>query len=346
MNSTSMKDILCGIGLSVGGHVYDSLQKQSVEERTAVYAETADDTIFQIDRDVEELIVPALEADAASVGGIVLIAEGIEESGKPLALPRGTRPEDAAWRVLLDPIDGTRGIMYDKRSAFFLAGAAPNRGAATHLRDITTAVMVEIPTSKSLYGDLLWAICGEGAHRSRRNLLTGEMRSLPITPSKSKTILGGFAQIARFFPPGRGLLAMIEEEMIEILFPSPPMGRAILFEDQYISTGGQLYEILVGHDRFVAELRWGLYQFLSKAGKAPGLTCHPYDVCAHRIGLEAGILITGRDGNPLDAPLDTVSPVDWIAYANEDIRSEVEPALQKIMCKYGLLEKYELKNKS
>jgi len=56
--------------------------------------------------------------------------------------------------VLIDPIDGTRGIMYDKRAAWALAGVAPNRGPATRLSDIHLAVMTELPTSKMGFADV------------------------------------------------------------------------------------------------------------------------------------------------------------------------------------------------
>lgn len=48
------------------------------------------------------------------------------------------------------------------------------------------------------------------------------------------------------------------------------------------------------------------------------------------------MIVTDAFGQPLDAPLDVLSPVDWIGYANEKIRHEVEPVLQKLMRKYGL----------
>ena len=44
-------------------------------------------------------------------------------------------------RLIVDPIDGTRGIMYDKRSAWTLAGVAPQRGAGTHLGDIAVKLV-------------------------------------------------------------------------------------------------------------------------------------------------------------------------------------------------------------
>ena len=239
-------DLLIRIGTQVRACVHNSLVQQTHEERSSIVEESADDTIYQIDRHVEAFIVPTLEEQSERLGGIILIAEGISEQG--MTLPHGWSEDEAKWRIIIDPIDGTRGIMYDKRSAFFLAGAAPNRGAETSLQHIEIAVMVELPTTRSYLSDILWAIRGQGAKRISQNLLNGDETEHPITPSKASTIYGGFAQIARFFPPGREILAAIDEELCATLFPDAPMGRAFLFEDQYISTGGQLYELLLGHD--------------------------------------------------------------------------------------------------
>ncbi len=326
------------MGEAVCKKVHYSLREQTIEQRSAIYKEGEDDTIYQIDRDVEEVLLPILEKNAKVLNGIVLIAEGIGENANAVVLPKGKRAESAALRIILDPIDGTRGIMYDKRSAFFLAAAAPNRGNTTSLIDVEVAVMKELPTSRSIFSDTLWSIRGKGAHAFTRNLLTNDITKREVLPSKSKTIIGGFAQIARFFPPGRDLLARIEDELIDIIAPDIPAGKAVIFEDQYISTGGQLYEMLMGHDRFIADIRHILYNKLEKEGKKRGHVCHPYDICTKMIASEAGIIITDVYGTRLDAPLDVLSPVDWIGYANGHIRSEVEPVLQMLMKKYGLLE--------
>ena len=325
--------VLKSIGLKVCEKIHHSLRTQSVAERSAIAAETTEDTIYQIDRDVEDLIIPELESAAEVLGGIVLIAEGIGEE-QVTVFPSSMAAEDAAIRILMDPIDGTRGIMYDKRSAFFLAGAAPNKGTETSLQDIETAVMVECPTSRAYLCDIIWAIRGQGAHRMTRHLFTGEEYPNDFSPSKSKTIVGGYGQISRFFPPGKDILAQMEEEMIREILPVPPVGKAVLFNDQYISSGGQLYEMLTGHDRFVADLRATLYRKFKREGKWVGLTCHPYDVSAHLIGAEAGLIITDAAGNPLNSPMTTIGDIDWIAYANPSIQSEVEPVLLRLIEKY------------
>jgi fructose-1,6-bisphosphatase/inositol monophosphatase family enzyme len=198
MSNDVLLSMLKECGEAVQRKVYDSVRTASVEAMSAVHSEKKEDTIYQIDRDVEDLLVEILYKYADACGGFAVFAEGIGDSDCGLIL--GTNPK---YAIMIDPIDGTRGIMYNKRSAFFLAGIAPNHGKATRLSDIFIAVMVELPTSKHFLADTLWAIKGQGALAETKNLLTGEIILKTIGPSKASTIIGGFAQFARFFPPGR-----------------------------------------------------------------------------------------------------------------------------------------------
>ena len=63
----------------------------------------------------------------------------------------GAERPDAEFVWVLDPIDGTRCIMHDKRSAWVLAGIAPQKGEATRLSDIVAASMTELPTTFGKY---------------------------------------------------------------------------------------------------------------------------------------------------------------------------------------------------
>jgi len=133
---------------------------------------TAADTIYRIDTEVDPILKAFCE-DWGKETPLVLIAEGVEdEHGNegPVCFPRGIKQEDAQIRLIVDPIDGTRGIMYDKRAAWALAGVAPNKGPTTRLRDIEVAVMTELPTSKMGHADVLWAIKGRGAQGLRERL--------------------------------------------------------------------------------------------------------------------------------------------------------------------------------
>jgi hypothetical protein len=241
--------------------------------------------------------------------------------------------------VIVDPIDGTRGLMYQKRAAWILTGVAPNRGAQTSLRDIELAVQTEIPLVKQHLCDTLWAIKGQGAGGERLNRLTGEKQPLAPRPSGERTIAQGFGGLARFFPGARDELAAIDEAVIERTLGPVPPGRALAFEDQYISTGGQLYELMMGHDRWIADLRPLVEPVLRRRGLRLGMCCHPYDLCAELIGREAGIIVTDEAGRPPSAPLDVTTNLAWIGYANQAIHDQIAPVLREILIERGLWER-------
>jgi hypothetical protein len=93
-----------------------------------------------------------------------------------------------------------------------------------------------------------------------------------------------------------------------------------------------------GHDRFVADLRPLMEDLLRKRGLALGICCHPYDLCTELIAREAGVLVTGIDGQPLSAKLAVEPDVAWAGYVNEQIRAQIEPLLQASLRKRGLLD--------
>lgn len=297
-------------------------------------ADAPGDTIYRIDRVGEALLIPAFAAIARRQP-LVLIAEGLPEEG--VALPAGTPPETCHWRVVVDPIDGTRGIMYQKRSAWILTGIAPNRGARTRLSDIEIAVQTEIPLVKQHLSDQLHAVRGEGVTARRFNRITGEIAALEVRPSRATTIEHGFASVVRFFPGARDVLAAIDDEVVrDVLGPGSP-GRAGSFEDQYACTGGQLHELMSGRDRFIADLRPLMAGIRAGRGLPNGLCCHPYDLCSALIAQEAGVIVTDAIGAALDSPLDIVSDVAWVGYANDELRAALEPALQAALRKRGLI---------
>ena len=73
-----------------------------------------------------------------------------------------------------------------------------------------------------------------------------------------------------------------------------------MFEDQYACTGGQLYGLLMGQDRFVADLRPLVQPIVAERGQALGHCCHPYDLCTKLIAEEAGVVVTDPIGEPRD----------------------------------------------
>ena len=105
---------------------------------------------------------------------MLLVAEGLP--GGEVVVPEGADRKTARWVIIVDPIDGTRGLMYQKRPAWILTGVARGPGPCT-LADIELAVQTEIPLVKQHLSDELWAVRGQGASAVRVNRLTRRNRS-------------------------------------------------------------------------------------------------------------------------------------------------------------------------
>jgi len=308
--------------------VVAATEQRKTDVLSKVSREEDDDTIYAIDVISEETLIPFF-TELGDDHSFVLIAEGLPEGG--LVFPAGYREADAEWRIIMDPIDGTRGLMVQKRSAWILTGVAPNRGIETSLQDIGLAVQTEIPLVKQHLSDQLWAVRGNGAGAQRYNRISGERTPFFPRPSAAHTIAHGYATVSRFFPGARDELASIDEEIVSgALGPVRP-GKALCFEDQYVSSGGQLFELMVGHDRFIADLRPLMDVVMARRGLRLGICCHPYDVCSMLIATELGVVVTDPMGLPLNAPLDNIANIAWIGYANEHIRRQIEPLLQRAL---------------
>lgn len=271
-------------------------------DMAAVEGQTPADTIYAIDKVTDDALVAWFEARWTDVE---VVSEGLHE---PLVLgsPR--------WTVVVDTIDGTRGLMYDKRPAWSLAAVAPHGGT---LRDVVAASMTELPTTKQAFADQLAGVRGGGVRGERVDVRTGAVADLVVRPSTATDLEHGFAQVAKFFPPGKPVLAAIESDLFERL------GARAVFDDEYLASGGQVHELLTGKDRFVADLR--------PLVVPAALACHPYDICTSMLLEEAGGVVTDPWGEPLDCPLDTTSGVAWAGYANPALADRIGPVLADVL---------------
>ncbi|MFV1980307.1 MAG: inositol monophosphatase [Rhodothermia bacterium] len=331
----SIRPAILALHARIRDAVVAACERQTTDQLSKVAAEDESDTIYVIDRVSEFTLVEEVRIWAAENVPVILIAEGLENRG--LVFPEGASEEDAAFRIIVDPIDGTRGLMYQKRSAWVLTGVAPNKGPGTGLQDIELSVMTEIPLVKQHLSDQGWAIRGEGAHWTRYNRLLGKSSTIDHRPSTADSIAHGFSTVTRLFPNARDVLGAIDDELVRRVLGPQPTGKTLCFEDQYASTGGQMYELAAGHDRFIADVRPLIHKIQRERGEAPCICAHPYDMCALLVAEEGGVIITGGDGSPLNAPLDTTTDVAWIGYANEDLRTRLEPVFQEVLREYGLI---------
>ncbi len=326
-----MLEALRHIHERIRDRVVQACEQQSTGQLAAVAGHEGGDVVYAIDR-VSERALREHFAPFAEEWPCVLVAEGLGSSGT-VTLPSGAHARNAEVRALVDPIDGTRGLMYQKRSAWILTGIAPNRGDQNTLADIELALQTEIPLLKQHLADTVWTIRGQGARGERYNRLTGGRSRLRLRPSTATTITHGFGAVARFFPGSRARLAAVDDDLVERLLGPLTTGTPLVFEDQYISTGGQLYELMSGHDRWVVDLR----PLVHTGTPNISLCAHPYDLASELVARESGVVVTDLAGRLLAAPFDVQSNVAWMGFANQSLAGQVGPAIRATLKEHGLL---------
>lgn len=327
---------LVELGLVVQRQVHQQVcTAASLELLAASMGERAGDRIYAIDRSAEELVLAGISQWPRDCFPLLLIAEGLGEHGRYFfespqraeECPLARRPT-SKYRLIIDPIDGTRMLMSDKRSAWFLAAVAKDCGEETSLAHTFASAMIELPPSKQTLADCFWATRGTGAQGFQVDLHssvgTTQRRAIVVRPSQNSTLRDGFVSVVSFFPGTKMLAAELTERIA--LLDQPAGFAPNIFEDQYLSTGGQLVQLMTGRDRCVVDLRplWNQ----SRRGSGPVMTAHPYDLAGLLVAQEAGVLVTDGFGRTLDVPLDVTTAVHWCGYANEAIRLLIEPIVR------------------
>ena len=318
--------LLCRLGDDIRDALLSARESSAAEEMRGIAEVTAADTIYRIDKVSEATVIGWLGANWPHEWPLEVVMEGVDER-TPLTFPRQTPVAKTRLKLIVDPIDGTRSLMYDKRPGWALAGLAPQLGAGTNLSHIQVAAMTELPVTKQWASDQISAVRGAGLVAERVNVYrTSERESLTLRPSKAADFRHGFASLVKFFPEGKALTSQIEEAMWDQVLGRTGVHTPVVFDDQYLSTGGQLYELMSGRDRMVGDLRPLVLPALGYGGMT---MCHPYDVCTGMLLIEAGGILETPDGRPLAAPLDTTTPVAWVGFANEELARQARPALRQ-----------------
>ena len=324
----TLRQSLCALQRVTLEAILKERASRTTDQLAAITEETAADVIYGIDTIADQAIFKWFEENWPAKWPVQIIMEGLDDA-HTLCFPLGSKIEDTTLKCIIDPIDGTRGIMYDKRAAWILAGIAPQRGKENTLADIVVSAMTEVPTTRQWRADQVSATRGGGMQATAFDIRNDFTQSpVDLQPSQASEVRHAFGTICRFFPAGSTLLSQIEEQLWEQLYGDSSDGTPLVFNDQYISTGGQFYEILSGHDRFIADVRPIVFRVQDIEGN---LCAHPYDVCCALILEEAGCVVEHPDGSALNCPLDTTSSVNWVAYANEALADHIRPALQTVL---------------
>ncbi len=301
-------------------------QGQGTADAQQVLGFKGGDTIFHIDKVAEDRLHAAFAAWPDRLKPILLYGEGLEEDGSLV----GAAAETPKLAILIDPIDGTRNLMYDKRAAWFIAAAAPWAGHRPTTNDIRASVLIELPPSKAGFADSFLQSEGQALIAQRETLHDGTSQRWAPKASQAETLDFGFAQVSNFFPGTKLLASGLMEHIAGNVSTSLRIGESLIFEDQYLSSAGQFVELMCGHDRFCCDLRPLFHRIKAKEDPAfrSGVECHPYDIGGLRLAEAAGVILTDGFGEPLQAPFDCSTGIHWCGYANQHIRDLVEPHIQ------------------
>jgi len=283
----------------------------------------AGDLGYALDEVAEQAIADFGET-LGQQGPAVVVAEGPGERRYGGAGPTPGQPGTAAPGLgvsppvlaLVDPVDGTRPLMQELRSAWVLTGLAPDRGAATRLSDIEIAVQTELPLSTAAVYHVLSARRGQGATIARHDVRTGEcLQSQTLRVQERQPLDNGTFSFARYLPVERTLVAELERRFLEQAIATHGINPRLIYDDQYLCSAGQLFLVTTGRYRMLADLRAWLG---SQYGLA-NFTAKPYDLSALLIYQEAGVRVLDARGEPLDAPCDTETPLDVVAFGNDTL---------------------------
>ncbi len=323
-------DLAARIRASARTALVDAIDADRLEELMRPHEQGAGDVTYGIDVPTETVLSVWLD-EVARREPVSLLTEdagwrhaGPGTRGGVVALPDC---DHGGARIAVDPIDGTRNLMADVRSAWTVIGACPPGAEAPWQRDVWLGTLTEIPDSRGATARELWAARGRGACAREVALSDGaRRRERVLCADASDRADNGYFPFFRYMADLRPAIARIEADFFARLEREEGAQVRTCYDDQYISNGGQLALLALGSYRMIADLR----AHVAAQRGAATLTGKPYDVSgALLVASEAGCVVTDPAGRALDFPLDVTTPVGFVGWHNAATRARLEPHLRR-----------------
>lgn len=310
------------------GEMRGALEAGNLARVAQPVGQGAGDVTFRLDEVTEEIVTVWL-AEVAQRGPISLLTEdsGWRHVGPG---PGGVRELDGfdhgGPRLALDPIDGTRNLMTDLRSAWTVVSFAGPGSGEPRLTDISLGIVSEIPDTRAARFRSLSAILGDGCE-----LAIAEIEGPPATltsrlrADEDDRVDHGYFPFFAYVPDLRPAITELQTRFFERLARLEGAEVESCWDDQYISSGGQLALTAMGTYRAVVETRALMSR---RRGISVDNVAKPYDMAGAALcASEAGCVVTTPEGGPLDFPIDTDTPVDFVGYCNEATAARLQPHL-------------------
>jgi hypothetical protein len=229
-------------------------------------------------------------------------------------------------RIVVDPVDGTRNLMTDLRSAWSVVGLAGPGAGLPRQKELVFGMLSEIPDTRAASYRRLSAMRGGPCHFEERTFYKGGpiVKPLELHTGSDARVDHGYFPFFKYMADQRPQIAAVEARFLERLERAEGAEVRSCWDDQYISNGGQLALLSIGTYRMIADLRAHLAQ---RRGQ-PTLTTKPYDIAGALLCAQAaGCILTAVDGSELDFPIDVATPVSWVGWVNEATRARLAPHL-------------------
>jgi len=305
-----------------------ALEEGREESLWRIASQGAGDVTFGLDVPAEEWI-DAWLAERAREGPLSLMTEDqgwrhlgpSTGGGAPRPLPDF---DHGGPRIAIDPIDGTRNLMANLRSAWTVIAYAPPGADQPHLHDVTGGLVGELPTVRAdryltFVGSTETPGCGLVDRRLADDAV---LRESTVRVDQDDRVDNGYFPFFRYKPELRPALARLEADFFARLERLEGADVRSCYDDQYISNAGQMMLLIQGTYRLVVDAR----ALVAKRAGIPTVTSKPYDVAgAILCARAAGVELTTATGAELDFPIDTETPVDFVGYANAKTRTRLEP---------------------
>ena len=202
--------------------------------------------------------------------------------------------------------------MYDKRSL----GAWPPLRRRTAVWPTCGGGHDRMPTAKQRAVDQLSATRGAGLRAERVELTDQKRWPSPGEPSSATDLEHSFSGLAKFFLPGKPALVALEAE--------PSRGSACATSS--MTSTCRAWAAPRAHHR-----KGPLRGRPAAAGRTRGPGLPSLRRLHGHVARGGGRRGHRPVGAPLSVPLDNVSPVAWVGYANETLAARIGPVLAELV---------------
>src|SRR5689334_11553218 len=105
----ALRLLLCELGVTIRDAVVAGRQGCDASQLSSVATHAGGDTIYAVDKFSEAAIIEWFQKSWPVDWPVQVVLEGIEHE---LCFPVSKTLAETQWKCIIDPIDGTRGIMY------------------------------------------------------------------------------------------------------------------------------------------------------------------------------------------------------------------------------------------